>query len=54
MEQVTPQSQVKHEYHLATARLAQVLKTIFHQCALSYTCSKFNSDGSKTEPSELD
>ena len=36
-------------------RLAPVLKTIFHQCVISYTCSLSNSDGSvKTEPSELD
>ena len=29
-------------------RLAQVLKTIFHQCVISYTstCSHSNSDGS--------
>ena len=39
-----------------TSRLAPVLKTIFHQCAMSYNCSLSNSDGSvlKTEPSELD
>ena len=35
-------------------RLAPVLKTIFHQCVLSYTCSQSNSDGSESEPSELD
>ena len=35
-------------------RLAPVLKTIFHQCVISYTCSQSNSDDSKTEPSELD
>ena len=38
-------------------RLAPVLKTIVHQCVISYTCSQSNSDGSvlyKTEPSELD
>ena len=37
-------------------RLAPVLKTTFHQCVISYTCSQSNSDGSvlKTEPSELD
>ena len=37
-------------------RLAPVLKTIFHQCVISYTCSQSYSDGSvlKTEPSELD
>ena len=28
------------------ARLAPVLKTIFHQCVISYTCSQSNSDGS--------
>ena len=27
-------------------RLAPVLKTIFHQCVISYTCSQSNSDGS--------
>ena len=32
-------------------RLATVLKTIFHQCVISYTCSQSNS---KTEPSDLD
>ena len=40
-----------------SSRLAQVLKTIFHQCVISYTCSQSNSDGSVeliTEPSELD
>ena len=37
-------------------RLAPVLKTIVHQCVISYTCSQSNSDGSETEtePSELD
>ena len=34
----------------AKGRLAPVLKTIFHQCVISYTCSQSNSD----EPSELD
>ena len=29
-----------------THRLAPVLKTIFHQCFISYTCSQTNSDGS--------
>ena len=34
-------------------RLAPVLKTIFHQCVISYTCSQSNPDGSvKTEPLE--
>ena len=28
------------------ARLAPVLKTIFHQCVISYTCSQSYSDGS--------
>ena len=41
-----------------TCRLVPVLKTIVHQCVISYTCSQSNSDGSvlslKTEPSELD
>ena len=27
-------------------KLAPVLKTIFHQCVISYTCSQSNSDGS--------
>ena len=27
-------------------RLAPVLKTIFHLCVISYTCSQCNSDGS--------
>ena len=37
------------------ARLAPVLKTICHQCVISYTCSQSISDGSvfTTEPSEL-
>ena len=36
-------------------RLAPVLKTIFHQCIISYTYSQSNSDGSVlTEPSKLD
>ena len=34
-------------------RLAPVLKTIFHLCVMSYTCSQSNSDGSVLEPSEL-
>ena len=36
--------------------LAPVLKTIFHQCVVLYTCSQSHSNGSvlKTEPSELD
>ena len=28
------------------SRLAPVLKPIFHQCVISYTCSQSNSDGS--------
>ena len=28
-----------------SARLAPVLKTIFHQCVISYTCSQSYSDG---------
>ena len=35
-------------------RLAPVLKTSFHLCVISYTCSQSNSDSSKTELSELD
>ena len=31
---------------LPISRLAPVLKTIFHQCFISYTCSQSNSDGS--------
>ena len=31
---------------LTRFRLAPVLKTIFHQCVISYTCSQSNSDGS--------
>ena len=29
-----------------TGRQAPVLKTIFHQCVISYTCSQSYSDGS--------
>ena len=29
-----------------TPRLAPVLKTVFHQCVISYTCSQSYSDGS--------
>ena len=32
--------------HCMLGRLAPVLKTIFHQCVLSYTCSQSNCDGS--------
>ena len=31
---------------LIEIRLAPVLKTIFRQCVISYTCSHSNSDGS--------
>ena len=41
-------------------RLAPVLKTIFLQCVISYSCSQSNSDGSvlkqscfQTEPAEF-
>ena len=30
----------------SACRLAPVLKTIFHQCVISYTCSQSYSDGS--------
>ena len=42
--------------HSGNIRLAPVLKTIFHQFVISYTCSQSNSDSSvlKKEPSELD
>ena len=30
--------------YIVTYRLAPVLKTIFHQCVISYTCSQSNSD----------
>ena len=33
-------------YVSSLARLAPVLKTVFHQCVISYTCSQSNSDGS--------
>ena len=32
--------------HNAMIRLAQVLKTITHQCIILYTCSQSYSDGS--------
>ena len=35
-------------------RLTPVLKTIFHQCVISYNCSQSNSDGSVLKPSGLD
>ena len=44
-----PQTELRRE-----CRLAPVLKTIFHQCVMPYTCSQSISDGSVTEPSELD
>ena len=34
------------------SRLAPVLKTIFHQCAILYTCSKSYSDGSQRHQSK--
>ena len=34
-------------------RLAPVLKPIFHQCVISYTCSQSNSDGSVLTPMRL-
>ena len=33
-------------YCMCPSRLAPVLKTIFHQCVISYTCSQSYSDGS--------
>ena len=33
------------QFHNVTNRLAPVLKTIFHQCVISYTCSQSYSDG---------
>ena len=35
-----------HGKGLPQTRLAPVLKTIFHQCVISFTCSQSNSDGS--------
>ena len=55
-----PTLQTKRRKSISTyrvkCRLAPALKTIFHQCVISYICSQSNSDGSvlKTEPSELD
>ena len=42
--------------HNTYLRLAPVLKTIFHQSVISYTCSQSNSDGSvlKQSHQELD
>ena len=45
---------VKQCRHIGIIRLTPVLATIFHQCVIPYTCSQSNSDGSVTEPSELD
>ena len=53
------------QWNIIRIRLAPVLKTIFHQCVILYTCSQSNSDGSvlwtgttltlqKKEPSVLD
>ena len=36
----------EHFIYRLYIRLAPVLKTIFHQCVISYTCSQSNSDGS--------
>ena len=33
-------------YYILSIRLAPVLKTIFHQCVISYTCSQSKSNGS--------
>ena len=44
---------LKYTLFSETGRLAPVLKTIFHQCVISYTCSQSNSDGSVLS-SELD
>ena len=33
-------------FNIVLTRLAPVLKTIFHQCVISYTCSQSYSDGS--------
>ena len=37
-----------HRFYIGlySDRLAPVLKTVFHQCVISYTCSQTNSDGS--------
>ena len=39
--------------HLLLVRLAPVIKTIFHQCVISYTCSQSNSDGSVLRASSV-
>ena len=36
----------KNIISITLSRLAQVFKTIFHQCVISYSCSQSNSDGS--------
>ena len=36
-------------FNTTYTRLAAVLKTIFHQCVISYTCSQSNSDGSELD-----
>ena len=36
----------QNQSHDRRLRLAPVLKTIFHQCVISFTCSRSNSDGS--------
>ena len=41
-------------FYKAKLRLVPVLKTIFHQCVISYSCSQSNSNGSVLELSELD
>ena len=38
--------------HTPSHRLDPVLKTIFHQCVISYTCSQSNSDGSVLKQSD--
>ena len=38
------------QLYIANSRLAPVLKTIFHQGVISYTCSQSNSDGSVLSP----
>ena len=40
------QNQLFKSYCRLFPRLAPVLKTIFHQCVISYTCSQSYSDGS--------
>ena len=46
-QRATPDSHVQNEPLVCSIdRLAPVLKTIFHQCVISYTYSQFNSGGS--------